>query len=292
MGKQMENEIPVKDPAELLVSDRVKFYNRDQARFGHVARKGRHYAHIVCDDQKEFRVPYPMLYKIEGAATAHVQTQVEKLRGQFNPQERVSFDLEGQPTVGVISRLNPKRAIVVCDNGKEYQVPYAILRLETARIARPRRGEDAIADIAAQAHTLFAQHHLTGWSFQFDNGRKRAGCCNYSQRVISVSHEYARHASDQDITDTLLHEIAHALVGQAHGHDEIWRVQAVAIGCSGTRCHDLQFTPPRYIARCLQGCWTATAERRQRGAVCRRCRGAVEYQTYTEERWATASKKL
>ena len=290
----MESEIPVKDPAELLVSDRVKFHNRDQALFGHVARKGRHYAHIVCDDQKEFRVPYAMLHKIEGAAVAHIQTAAEKLRSRFNPQERVSFPLEGQKMAGVISRLNPKRAIVVCDNGKEYQVPYAMLRLETnhAREQTPLRGEDALADIAAQANALFAQHQLTGWSFQFDNGRKRAGCCNYSQRVISVSHEYARHASAEDIRDTLLHEIAHALVGQAHGHDEVWRVQAVAIGCTGSRCHDLQFTPPRYIVRCAKGCWTATTERRQRGAICRQCRGAVEYQTYTEERWAMASKKL
>jgi predicted SprT family Zn-dependent metalloprotease len=287
----MKSEIPVKNPDELLVSDRVKFHSRDQALFGHVARKGRHYAYVVCDDRREFRVPYAMLHKIDGAAAAHVQTKAEKLRGQFHAHERVSFDLDGQTTAGVISRLNPKRAHVVCDNGKEYQVPYAMLRLETARIARPLRGEDALAGIAAQAKALFARHQLTGWSFQFDNGRKRAGCCNYGQRVISVSHEYARQASDEDITDTLLHEIAHALVGQSHGHDEVWRVQALALGCSGMRCHDLQFTPPRYIVRCATGCWTATAERRQRGAICRQCRGAVEYQTYTEERWAAAPKK-
>ncbi len=288
------SETSSQNPSELLVSDRVKFQHHKGWRFGHVARKGRHYAHIVCDDQKEFRVPYAMLHKIDGVAVAHIQTAAEKLRSRFNPQERVSFAVEGQKMTGVISRLNPKRAIVVCDNGKEYQVPYAMLRVETNhdREQMPGRGEVALTEIAAQAKALLTQHRLNDWSFQFDNGRKRAGCCNYSQRIISVSHEYARHASDEDIRDTLLHEIAHALVGQAHGHDEVWRVQAVAIGCSGSRCHDLQFTPPRYIVNCAKGCWTATAERRQRGAICRQCRSAVEYQTYTEERWAAAPKKL
>ena len=40
------------------------------------------------------------------------------------------------------------------------------------------------------------------------------------------------------MTDTILHEMAHALVGQVHGHDAVW--QAQVLGCSGRRCHDVQ----------------------------------------------------
>ncbi len=60
---------------------------------------------------------------------------------------------------------------------------------------------------------------------------------------------------DEEVKDTILHEIAHALVGKAHHHDDVWRAKALEIGCSGRRCHDLQFTPPRYLVTCERGCW-------------------------------------
>jgi len=50
----------------------------------------------------------------------------------------------------------------------------------------------------------------------------------------------------------------------------------------------VQFTPPRYIVTCANACWVTTAERRQRGAVCRTCQGRVRYATYTEHRWQQA----
>lgn len=34
--------------------------------------------------------------------------------------------------------------------------------------------------------------------------------------------------------DTVAHEVAHALVGPAHGHDAVWRRKAVELGGSGT----------------------------------------------------------
>jgi SWI/SNF-related matrix-associated actin-dependent regulator 1 of chromatin subfamily A len=38
---------------------------------------------------------------------------------------------------------------------------------------------------------------------------------------------------EQQFKDTILHEIAHAIVGPHHGHDEVWRGKAVEIGCTG-----------------------------------------------------------
>src|SRR6266446_2222272 len=98
-------------------------------------------------------------------------------------------------------------------------------------------------------------------------------------------------AADEAIDGTLLHEIAHALIGKTHGHDQVWQAQAVVLGCAGQRCHNVQFTPPRYIVTCENACWVTTAERRQRGAVCRTCHGQVRYTTYTEARWQAASQR-
>jgi predicted SprT family Zn-dependent metalloprotease len=146
--------------------------------------------------------------------------------------------------------------------------------------------------MAARARAWLVAHQLEGWSFQFDNATQRAACCNYQTQVISLAHAYARAAPDEAIDDTLLHEIAHALVGKAHGHDQVWQAKAVALGCSGHRCHDVQFTPPRYIVTCENACWVTTAERRQRGAVCRTCHSPVRYTTYTEHRWQQATTRV
>jgi predicted SprT family Zn-dependent metalloprotease len=175
---------------------------------------------------------------------------------------------------------------VITDDEREYHVSYTVLQnVEAGVIAAVTRTAEEIDAIAQQAHELLEQHHLSLWRFQFDNGRKRAGSCQYGTLVISLAYEFAKHASEEDIHDTLLHEIAHALVGKAHHHDDVWRTKAIAIGCSGRRCHELHFTPPRYIVQCERGCWVTTAERRRRNVRCRRCRGALLYHTYTDERW-------
>ncbi len=281
-------EIRVEDSKQVVVSDRVTFDQAGRKRSGHVAKKGRKYAHIVCDDGAEFRVPYVLLSKVVGAEGKHVRPRAEKLRAQFHVNDRVSFEVNGKVFYGTISRLNPRAAHVVCDND-EYRVSYVLLvPLEQAQgtnSSTTRRNETEVAAIAARATRYIDQHSLVGWSFQFDNGTKRAGCCDYRKQLISLSQEFARCAREEEIEDTILHEIAHALVGKDHGHDAVWRAKAVEIGCSGERCHDVQFTRPRYIVRCENDCWASTAERRRRGVVCKKCKGKVLYVTYTDDRW-------
>ena len=158
------------------------------------------------------------------------------------------------------------QAHVVCDDNREYRVPYARLttqerQADTAPRSRQRTDGELHA-IAACATAWSVAHQLAGWSFQFDHATKRAGCCNYRARVISLAHAYARSAADEAIDDTLLHEMAHALVGKEHGHNQVWRAKAVALGCSGHRCHDVQFTPLRSIVTCDNACWVTTAEQR------------------------------
>ena len=85
------------------------------------------------------------------------------------------------------------------------------------------------------AATLMRQHGLDGWTVRLDHARRRAGQCDYTRRVISLSRHYVRHAEPAHIHDTILHEIAHALVGPHHGHDAVWRRKAREIGCTATR---------------------------------------------------------
>jgi predicted SprT family Zn-dependent metalloprotease len=204
----------------------------------------------------------------------------------------VSFDVRGKEMQGVLIRINPTRGHVAAEDGREYQVPYSALQLEEQTDSPPRsRSPEQLEDVAQEARRLLMHHQLPQWSFQFDNGTKRAGCCHYMTQVISLSYEFAKRAPKEEIRDTLLHEIAHALVGKAHHHDDAWRAKALEIGSSGRRCHDLQFTTPRYIVTCERHCWVATAERRKRGMICKHCRGKIVYETYTEERWHRTNDK-
>jgi predicted SprT family Zn-dependent metalloprotease len=278
--------------AQVGVADRVTFADGHRTLAGHVARKGRLYALVVTDNGAEFRVPYTRLSPVVGASKQHVEAHTDQLRARFHAGDRVRFVVGPETLDGVISRLNPVYAHVVCDDDREYRVPYAQLHaLEGQAAAGPgpaQRTGPELASIAARARSWIAAHRLQHWSFQFDHATKRAGCCTYSDRVISLAYSYAQCAPNQEIADTILHEIAHALVGKTHGHDAVWRAKALAIGCSGQRCHDVQFTPPRYIVRCEHGCWVTTAERRKQQAMCSRCHGRVLYATYTEERWHRA----
>ena len=213
-------------------------------------------------------------------------TPTDQQRAAFRAGDTVQFGFRGSMLRGVLVRLNPARAHVVGEGGTEYRVPYARLAhvagaASRANTTRSAAQLDAIAQLAA---ALMAAHALRGWSFQFDNSTTRAGACQYATRVLSLSFAFARQAPAEEIKETLLHEIAHALVGHAHHHDAVWRAKAREIGSSGRRCHELRFSPPRYIVTCERGCWVATAERR-RGIFCKRCRGTVVYLPYTEDRW-------
>ena len=131
--------------------------------------------------------------------------------------------------------------------------------------------------VLEEGYDLMHQHNLEGWQIQFDHARRRAGLCDYNRKVISLSRHYVRHAEAAHITDTLLHEIAHALVGPKHGHDAVWRQKARQIGCSATRCHSLNFSGERWLMVCPNGCFEVGRHRRKKGLVCAKCKSPVQY---------------
>ncbi|MBF0288302.1 MAG: SprT-like domain-containing protein [SAR324 cluster bacterium] len=132
--------------------------------------------------------------------------------------------------------------------------------------------------VLQEAHCLMEKYGLIekGWKFRFDNAKIRAGQCRYDKKEISISKNLANQAPASEITDTLLHEIAHALVGK-RGHHHEWKRTAISIGCNGNRCHSLQFTQPKYIQQCEKGCWERQVHRRQKNLICRFCRSKVIY---------------
>jgi SprT-like family protein len=199
------------------VADRVEFSYRGQRWTGTVVKKGRTYARIVCDNRQEFRVPYSQLSKIAGTAHDHIHTREEHLRLQFNPGEQISFTVRGTLLHGTLLRLNPARGHVAAEDGKAYRVPYGLLtrREQNPPRAVVSRGHQELQIIAQWARALLARYQLGQWSFQFDDATKRAGCCQYTARIISLSTHFAKCAPEEEITDTILHEIAHAMISSS-----------------------------------------------------------------------------
>lgn len=131
-----------------------------------------------------------------------------------------------------------------------------------------------LTDAAQLARALMDEHGLQGWTFEFDRARVRAGACHFADRRISLSRALTAVHPDEQVRETVLHEIAHALVGPRHGHDEVWRRQARAIGASGERCYsaDEPAVPGRWQGRCVAGHVVHRHRRPQRLLLCARCR--------------------
>ena len=82
----------------------------------------------------------------------------------------------------------------------------------------------------ALARTLMDASGLVQWSFRFDRARRRAGACTHRTRTISLSGPLTDLYDADTVRGVILHEIAHALVGPAHGHDSAWKRAARALG--------------------------------------------------------------
>src|ERR1700760_1168305 len=94
------------------------------------------------------------------------------------------------------------------------------------------------------------QHGLVGWTFRFDNARRRFGSCRYGSKLITLSRPLVYLNDVEQVRDTILHEIAHALApGDKHGPR--WRAACVKVGAIPKRCYtdDAVRSPPRAAAR-------------------------------------------
>lgn len=88
------------------------------------------------------------------------------------------------------------------------------------------------------ANALIDLHLDPSWSFGFDNARTRAGLCNYTHKRITVSRHLAERFDDDEIHQTLLHEVAHAIAGPRAGHGPRWKAVAADLGYEGGRLLD------------------------------------------------------
>ena len=128
------------------------------------------------------------------------------------------------------------------------------------------------------ARSKMDKYGLCDWKLELDYAKVRAGACHFTEKKISFSRHFLKNADQLDINDTILHEIAHALVGPKHGHDRVWKNMAKKIGCSAKRCHTLEFSDYKWIRFCTNYCWEQKVHRRKLNLICKKCGSPVKYQ--------------
>ena len=87
------------------------------------------------------------------------------------------------------------------------------------------------------AQALIGMHLDDTWSFDFDHAKRRAGLCDYRRKRITVSRYLAARFEDDEIHQTLLHEVAHAVAGHTAAHGPEWKRVAMDLGYVGGPTH-------------------------------------------------------
>jgi predicted SprT family Zn-dependent metalloprotease len=130
----------------------------------------------------------------------------------------------------------------------------------------------------ALAIKLMRQHGLAGWDFRFNRARRRMGVCFHPVGTrpgrIELSAHFVANNTDEDIRDTILHEIAHALADKSEGHGPLWKSICLSIGARPIRCNEAVMPRGNWLAQC-PGCKREhTRHQRPRspnGYYCRAC---------------------
>jgi predicted SprT family Zn-dependent metalloprotease len=109
-----------------------------------------------------------------------------------------------------------------------------------------------VEDAAKLARELMSRFRLVGWKFRFDRERRAFGTCSYQLKTIRLSLPLVELNPEDEVRDTILHEIAHALVGPGHNHDDIWKAKCRQIGARPEATYDAEDVRPvplKYVSQ-------------------------------------------
>lgn len=115
------------------------------------------------------------------------------------------------------------------------------------------------------------------WTFDFDSAKERFGCCSPRRKRISLSFDLTKLNVVVEVLDTILHEIAHALVselvGRGHRHDSIWKKYCLLVGARPTRCYEegIAKPAPNFIGHCPNGHEFTRFKKAKRKLSCSYC---------------------
>lgn len=128
------------------------------------------------------------------------------------------------------------------------------------------------------AQDLMMQHGLTplGWRPAWFRSARCFGRCSYYSKQIMLSKPLVELNGIEEVRNTILHEIAHALTKGA-GHGPAWKAMCVRIGARPERCYKAErVVQPKmaWTSKCPACNWSRQAQRpSRRVSSCPACSG-------------------
>tara|TARA_Y100000310_G_scaffold91334_1_gene88682 strand:+ start:4611 stop:5147 length:537 start_codon:yes stop_codon:yes gene_type:complete len=99
-------------------------------------------------------------------------------------------------------------------------------------------------DAEQLALRLMNEHGVNGWLFRWSNGKNQLGAVycrrnrvtgEMTDKQLRLSRYLVKLNSDDEVRETILHEIAHILAGPENRHNWIWKQKCREIGCKPQR---------------------------------------------------------
>lgn len=103
------------------------------------------------------------------------------------------------------------------------------------------------------AKELMAKYLDDEWKFKFSNALTRLGSCSYRTNIIYLSKPLTEVNPIEVMRNTILHEIAHALVGSKHKHDSVWAAKHRELGGTGQPRSKAEACVTDYVGTCPHG---------------------------------------
>ncbi len=88
------------------------------------------------------------------------------------------------------------------------------------------------ADAERMCREEMRTHGCSDWNFAWNTRATALGLTNFRTRTIYLSKSLTEVNTEAQMRDTILHEIAHALVGVEAGHGPIWQAKARELGAN------------------------------------------------------------
>lgn len=108
-----------------------------------------------------------------------------------------------------------------------------------------------VNDVERLANKLIDYHNVDV-RFEWSRAKNSLGACHYlhgEPYKLTLSKPWVPYLTYDDVRDTILHEIAHAKAGHAHGHNHIWKNWARKLGADPTRTADIPVDIEERFAR-------------------------------------------
>lgn len=120
---------------------------------------------------------------------------------------------------------------------------------------------------------LMIDNGLGDWTVKLSNTRKSLADTNSHRKTIRYSKHFLRVTDKATFDGVTMHEIAHALVGAGHGHDNVFKAKVREI--DPVNCFDDMVVPNEvkisvYRLECPE-CGTEGGCNRKRTGICANC---------------------